>query len=59
MNVRRVLSAGAFAACCAAVASPAIRAQQTPANWLTDGGDSRRTAWQQNETDAFGFSIEK
>ena len=27
-----------------------IRAQQAPANWLTDGVDSRRTAWQQNET---------
>ena len=50
MNMTRVLSASAFVVVCAAAGTSAIRAQQTPANWLTDGADSRRTAWQQNET---------
>ena len=50
MNMTRVLSASAFVVVCAAAGTSAIRAQQAPANWLTDGADSRRTAWQQNET---------
>ena len=50
MNIRRVLSVSAFVVVCASAATSAIRAQQAPANWLTDGADSRRTAWQQNET---------
>ena len=48
--MNRVLSASALVVVSAAAASSAIRAQQAPANWLTDGADSRRTAWQQNET---------
>ena len=50
MNISRVVSASAFVVVCAAAGTSAIRAQQAPANWLTDGADSRRTAWQQNET---------
>src|SRR5262245_54186411 len=50
MNISRVLSASAFVLVCAAAGTSAIRAQQPPASWLTDGADSRRTAWQQNET---------
>ena len=49
MNISRVLSVSAFVVC-ASAATSAIRVQQAPANWLTDGADSRRTAWQQNET---------
>jgi outer membrane protein assembly factor BamB len=50
MNISRVLSVSAFVVVCASAATSAIRVQQAPANWLTDGADSRRTAWQQNET---------
>ena len=35
----------------ATVAAPSgLGAQQPPADWLTDGGDPQRTAWQQHET---------
>lgn len=49
MPLTRLLSAAAFAACVVAAAMSPLTAQ-APANWLTDGFDSRRTAWQQNET---------
>src|SRR5919106_2812929 len=49
MHINRMISALGLALCCGAVWMPAAVAQG-PASWLTDGGDSRRTAWQQNET---------
>jgi hypothetical protein len=45
-----VLSASALVIVCAPAGTAGPGAQHTPANWLTDGADSRRTAWQQNET---------
>jgi outer membrane protein assembly factor BamB len=49
MHINRMISALGLALCCGAVWMPPAVAQG-PASWLTDGGDSRRTAWQQNET---------
>ena len=48
--VRRLMGA-VIALGAAAAGGVAPRAQgQTKANWLTDGGDPQRTAWQRNET---------
>jgi hypothetical protein len=50
MDTTRALSVAGLAVCSAVLWMPVGVAQQGPANWLTDGADSRRTAWQQNET---------
>jgi hypothetical protein len=47
---RRLLS-GTIALCAAAAWTTVPGAQSTrKADWLTDGGDPQRTAWQRNET---------
>ena len=46
---RRVL-AGLVALGAAMIWIVTPSAQQKKANWLTDGGDPQRTAWQRNET---------
>lgn len=48
MNQRLIAAVVAIAAAAAWTAAP--RAQSKKVDWLTDGGDSRRTAWQQHET---------
>ena len=46
----RRLFVGLLALGTAAVWTVATGAQQKKADWLTDGGDPQRTAWQRNET---------
>src|SRR5262252_567610 len=45
---RRLAALTAYLAIAVAIAIP--RAQTQKADWLTDGGDPQRTAWQRNET---------
>src|SRR5262244_1141189 len=45
---RRLAAATAYLAIAVAIAVP--RAQTPKADWLTDGGDPQRTAWQRHET---------
>src|SRR5262249_59949666 len=45
---RRLALVTAYLANAVAIAIP--RAQTQKADWLTDGGDPQRTAWQRNET---------
>jgi outer membrane protein assembly factor BamB len=46
--VRRLVIGGGFVLSCLAVCSVILHAQKK-ANWLTDGGDPQRTAWQRDE----------
>src|SRR5437879_11138455 len=48
MNRRWLAAVVAYGAAAAWVAAPGAQTQK--ADWLTDGGDPQRTAWQRNET---------
>ena len=47
---RRIVTAIAVSLSCAAAWMAFPHAQSQKADWLTDGGDPQRTAWQRNET---------
>ena len=49
MTRRLLTGLAALGAALAWIITPAAQAQKK-ADWLTDGGDPQRTAWQRNET---------